>query len=169
VEVSPVSVIILLNVAGVLLALSLVVGGTGVKVKVGPVSIIVLLFRSNVAGVLLSLALVVGGAGVKMEISPVSIIVLLFGSNVAGVLLSLALVVASQKLTASVLLALALVMGLTSLKTTGDKRGNQVVCSDWSTTLVLVSICSGDVGVVKLTAMRASTAFLDALLFSGTT
>jgi hypothetical protein len=145
-----VSVIVLLNVASILLAL--VVGSTSIEMEISPVSIIILL---NVASILL--ALVVGSTSIEMEISPVGIIILL---NVASILL--ALVVASQNLTASVLLAL--VMGLTS-----DKRGNQVVCSDWSTSLVLVSICSHDVGVVRLTAMRASTAFLDALLFSGTT
>jgi hypothetical protein len=109
----------------VLLSLALVVGITGVEVKVSPVCIIVLLF--NIASVLLALALVVRVTGIEMKISPVSIVVLFLSGNVAAiVLLAFTLVVAGFKLTAVVLLALALVVRVTSLNIAASKSSNKV-------------------------------------------
>jgi hypothetical protein len=139
-EISPVCVIVLLfggDITGVLLAFTLVVRSTGVKMKVGPVCVVILLL--DIASILLAFALVVGSTGVEVKVGPVCVVVLFFGSNITCVLLALAFVVAGFKFAAVVLLALALVMRFTCLEITAGKSSNKVCCSDWSTTLVLVS------------------------------
>jgi hypothetical protein len=120
-----VSIVVFLgvNLAGVLLALTLMVWGTSVEIR--PVSIVVLL-SVDVTGVLLALAFVVR-----------------FRSSIATVvLLALALVVGFTSLEfASVLLSLALVMRITSLdvNATGGKSSNKVRFSDRSASLFCIS------------------------------